>query len=52
MTVMKTALLAAALLAAPALAAAEGCNRMKTATSCGDGQVYDTDKQACITATS
>lgn len=52
MTVMKTALLAAALVAAPALAAADGSNRMKIAGSCGEGQVYDAEKQAFITATS
>lgn len=49
---IKSALLAAAFLAAPTLALAEGCNHMKTAMSCGEGQVYDAEKRACVAATS
>ena len=46
----KTLALALALLAAPTLSLAEGCNygKHQQAMSCAEGSVYDADKGACV----
>lgn len=49
MTKLKTVLAAAALMAAPGLAFAEGCSWMKTqqAQSCAPGSSWDATAQTC-----
>lgn len=49
----KTVLTALALSVLPAFAMAEGCNwgatpKQTTASTCADGQIYDTATQACV----
>lgn len=45
---LKTLLTACALMAAPALAYASGCNWTDTAHHCGPGQIFDESKGMCV----